>query len=160
MGWDEGNFDILIMAKLLGLKVVLIDYDDGRVDSMKDNAKYQNERGSQMFSTLKSQIDQKSKVLVFIGNAHVHKKMVEGYADGKIKRLGMHLAEEYGDNRVSSVRFVGNKSSFDRLPSFMSKAPSPEKISEGKNEVVILPDVGPIKGDERVSATDYIITTI
>lgn len=42
VGWGEGNFDILIQAKRLGLKVVLIDYDDGRPDAQRDNAQWQN----------------------------------------------------------------------------------------------------------------------
>lgn len=160
VGWGEGNFDILIVAKLLGLKVVLIDHDDGRPDSTRDSALWQNRRDGQMIDALKRQIDDKSRVLVFIGSDHVHKKMVKGYADGKVKRLGMRLTEEFGDESVASVRYVGRSSNFDNLPSFMSKAPTPEKISHGKNEVVIIPDKGPAKGDDRVSAADYIITVV
>jgi hypothetical protein len=160
IGWGEGNMDILIASKLLGLNVVLIDHDDGRPDSMRDNAQWQNQRDERMVETLRSQIAEDSKVLVFIGSSHVHKQMVEGYSDGKIKRLGMRLVEEYSQERVASVRYVGRSKSFDNLPGFMSKTPSPDKISRGKNEVVIIPDQGPVKGDDRVSAADYIITVV
>ena len=157
-GWEDGNYNVLIEAKRLGLQVVLIDYDDGREDKDRDNAKWQNARDNHMGETINSQIDNNSKMLVFIGSGHVHKKEVEGYADGKTKRLGMLLEEENPD-AVASIRFVGRGSQFDGLP-FMSKTPSPDKLFPKGGNVVILPDEGPIKGDPRVSAADYIITEI
>jgi len=160
IGWGEGNFDILIAAKLLELKVVLIDYDDGRPDSMRDNAQWQNQRDERMTEALLSQITEDSKVLVFIGSSHVHKKIVEGYADGKVKRLGARLAEKFGEESIASIRYVGREQGFDNLPNFMSKTASPDKISQGKNEIVIIPDQGPVKGDDRVSTADYIITIV
>lgn len=160
VGWGDGNFDVLIMAKLLGLRVVLIDYDDGRPDSERDNAQWQNLRDGRMVETITSQVDDNAKVLIFTGSDHVHKREVQGYNDGKVKRLGARLVEQYGDDTVKSVRNVGNRGRFDNLLGFMSKTPSPEDISSGKKEVVIIPDQGPVKGDERVSAADYIITVI
>lgn len=159
-GWGEGNFDILIIAKRLGLKVVLVDHNDGRPDSAKDNAQWQNERDTKMMASIQSQIDDKSKVLVFIGSAHVHKRSIENFQDGRVTRLGARLSEQYGNDTVSSIRHINQGENFDGLLSFMSKTPTTEKISKGKKEVVVLPDSGPIKGDERVTATDYIITII
>lgn len=160
VGWGEGNYDILTMAKRLGLKIVLIDYDDGRPDSTRDNAKWQNLRDSRMAETINGQIDDKAKVLIFIGSDHVHQREVQGYNDGKVKRLGARLVKQYGSETVKSVRYVGNTGRFDNLLGFMPKTPSPENISSGKKEVVVIPDQGPVKGDERVSAADYIITVI
>jgi len=159
-GWGEGNFDILIMAKRLGIKVILIDHNDGRANSARDNAQWQNERDTNMMASIQSQIDDKSKVLVFIGSAHVHKRSVEKFQDGRVTRLGTRLSEQYGSDTVSSIRHINQGDNFDGLLSFMSKTPTTEKISKGKKEVVILPDSGPIKGDERVTATDYLITII
>lgn len=139
---------------------MLIDYDDGRPDSEKDNAKWQNLRDSKMLDSLNSQIDEKSKVLIFIGSDHVHKRSVKSYSDGEVRPLGMRLVEQYGDEQVKSIRYVGRRTSFDGLPSFISQTPTPERISTGQAEVVILPDEGPVKGDPRVSAADFIVTVL
>ncbi len=160
-GWFDGNFDILIEAKRLGLKVQLIDYSPEAVSQeKKDTALFQNLRDSRMFDMINSETNKESKILVFIGSRHVHKKPVDSFNDGKVKRLGARLMEEYGDEQVASIRFVAGSTNFDNLPSFMSKTPFPEELYNKQNEPVILPDKGPIKGDERVSATDYIITMI
>ena len=159
-GWLEGNYDILIAAKKLGLKVALIDYDDGRPDSERDNANWQNLRDGRMIKTINGQIDEESKMLIFIGSAHVHKKEVTSYDDGKVKCLGMRLVEQYGEQSVKSVRYVNRRANFDNLPAFMSKTPTPESISKGKEEVLVIPDDGPVKGDVRVSAADYIVAII
>lgn len=79
---------------------------------------------------------------------------------GKIKPLGMRLVEQYGNTAVKSIRYVGRTGNFDALPAFMSKSPTPENISTGNQEVVVIPDDGPVKGDARVSAADFIITVI
>lgn len=158
--WSEGNFEILITAKLLGLKVVLINHNDGRSHSMRDNARWQNERDARMLETIQQHTDDKSKVLVFIGSDHVHKKPVKAYADGEIISLGMRLSEEFGDENTTSIRYVGESGNFDNLLSHESHTPTPQKISKGENRVVVIPDEGPVKGDSRVSAADYIITII
>lgn len=158
VGWGEGNFDILIMAKRLGIKVILIDHDEGRPASEK--AQWENKRDAKMMATIQSQIDDKSKVLVFIGSDHVHKRSVEAFQDGRVTRLGARLSEQYGSDTVSSIRHIMQGENFDGLITRMSKTPKPKTISKGKNEVVVLPDSGPIMGDERVTATDYLITII
>ena len=85
---------------------------------------------------------------------------MEKFQDGRVTRLGARLSEQYGNDTVSSIRHINQRENFDGLLSFMSKTPTTEKISKGKKEVVVLPDSGPIKGDERVTATDYIITIV
>ncbi len=160
LGWADGNYSLLVMAKRLGLKVVLIDHDDGRPDALRANAAWQNERDEHMMKRLKETVQPDSKVLVFIGSAHVHTREVEGYRDGFVKRLGARLVEEYGNEHVASIRHLNRSGRFDGLPSFMSQSTTPERISTGKEGIYVLPDQGPIKGDPRVSASDYIITTL
>lgn len=160
LGWSDSNFHILIEAKKLGLKVLLIDYDDGRPYTERDNASYQNLRDEKMFETINSQIDGNAKVLIFIGNAHVHKKEVRGYRDGKVKPLAMRLVEKYGDGEVKSIRYVGENEHFDGLPEFMSQTPTPQEIPASHVETIIIPDQGSVKGDPRVCATDFIVTTV
>lgn len=194
VGWGDGNFDVLIMAKRLGLGVVLIDYDDGRPDSKRDNAQWQNLRDSKMIETINSQTDEDSRILILIGTDHVHKRPVwdvHGYSyeragskkGERIKRLGALLVEQYGVDQVAALRNVQVSGRFDGLfsdnyyfyrtkphdpffdlPSEMKavlpRGVSPESISGRKKEVVVLPDQAPVKGDERVSAADYIITVI
>jgi hypothetical protein len=84
---------------------------------------------------------------------------VQSFYDGEVKPIGARLVEKHGKEAVASVRYVGRTCHFDNLPGFMSKTPAPKDISRGE-EVVIIPDSGPVKGDERVSAADYIITVI
>ena len=167
-GWGEGNYEILITAKLLGLKVVLIDFMHDVVIDVGDGAvrvgdtgylPTNNQRNTRMMEILESQIDERSKVLVFIGNDHVHKKEVRRMFEIE-KPLGAHLVEKYDNENVSSVRHVGEDIYFDYLPDFFSKTTTPKRISAGKKEVVVLPDIRPIKPDERFVAADYVIAVI
>ncbi len=160
VGWGDGNYDILVMAKQLGIKVILINHDDRRPDNLRGTAAWQNERELNMVATIEASIDQNSKVLIFIGSGHVHKKSVTSYADSKVVNLGERLSEQYGNNAVSSIRHLGQSDNFDGLSPTKSTTPTVERVSNGKREVVILPDSGPIKGDARVTAADYIITVI
>lgn len=194
VGWGDGNFDVLITAKRLGLKVILIDYDDGRPDSKRDNPQWQNLRDSRMIETINDRTGEESRVLIFIGNDHIHKKPIwdaHGYSyeragakkGERVERLGSRLAREYGADQVVAIRYIHNSGRFDGLfsdnyyfyrqqphdPLFdrpeemkavLPKGVSPENVSGGKQEVVVIPDQGPVKGDERVSAADYIITVI
>lgn len=181
-GWQDGNFDVLIEAKRAGLKVQLIDCDYKKIPGYHENlALWNNERDEKMFSNLESGISEDAKILVYIGSNHVHKKVIEKRTTGKsedakdkhekqeVKRLGTYLAEKYGDQDVASVRFVdfvisdqqaGGPLTFDALPGPKHKIPSPYELYAELNESVILPDAGPIKGDENHSAADYIITMV
>ncbi len=167
-GWFDGNFDILIEAKRTGLKVQLIDctYKElpgyPKTGHRGNTTLVNNSRDEKMFSNIKLKTHEDSKTLVFIGSRHVHKKIIEKNIkkNKEVKRLGTHLAEEYGDKEVASVRFVGRSMKFDNLVSARSKTPSPEDLYDKQNEPVILPDKGPIRGDETASAADYIITII
>jgi len=167
-GWGDGNIDILIMAKQLGLKVLLINYDDDRPDLKKNDAHYQNRRDEHMTDIITSSMDQNSKCLVFIGSRHVHKSIVEKERviseKGKhlgVKRLGARLSEYFGNQNIASIRALNRTSNFDGLLGFMSNTPTVEDVSRrGIGEVVVLPDGGPIKGDSRVTDSDFVITTI
>jgi erythromycin esterase-like protein len=158
-GWFDGNLAILVQAKRLGLRVVLVDHNDGRPDSARDNAEWQNTRDAQMTRTLLEGMGENDRALVFIGSRHVHKREVESYMDGRVKRIGARLAEIFGDEQVRSVRYVGATTNFDNLLGFMSQTPTPADIST-LHDPTILPDDGAVKGDPRVSAADYIITVI
>lgn len=161
IGYTDGNLNVLVMAKQLGLNVVLVNYDDDRPESQKNNANYQNKRDEHMTNLLMGSLDKKSKCLVLIGSRHVHKSIVENVADGPIKRLGTRLSEKFGNDQVVSIRALNHSSHFDGLLSFTSKTPSVEDISpKEEGEVVVLPDSGPIKGNPRVTKSDFIITTI
>lgn len=168
IGWGDGNIDILIMAKQLGLQVLLINYTDDRPDSKTNNAYYQNHRDKHMTDIITSNMDQNSKCLVFIGSRHVHKSVVEKERviseKGKhlgVKRLGARLSEHFGKQNISSIRALNRTANFDGLLSFMSNSLKVEDVSKsGIGEVVVLPDSGPIKGDPRVTDTDFVITTI
>ena len=85
------------------------------------------------------------------------------------KRLGARLSDLYGEDQVKTVRFVNGPSRFDgiffdgyyyQLKQQLPRAVSPKDITTDGEEVVIIPDEGPIKGDERFTAADYIITII
>jgi len=158
--WSDGNWDILIEAKRLGLKVVLLDYDDGRPESEHENSRWQNLRDSKMEEVLSGQIDEESKTLILIGNDHVQKKELGTYEDGKTKRLGMRLSEKYGGDTVKSIRHVSEEGAFDGLWSFMTDSPTPKSISKGNKEAIIIPDDGPVKGDPRVTGADYIVAIV
>lgn len=160
IGWTDTHYKIIIEAKKLGLEVQLIDYADERPDLEKDSASYQNLRDSMMMEKIKELIESNpnAKILILIGNAHVHKKPVESYADGYVKRLGFRLVEEYGDEAVVSIRYCSPKWSIDDSISFISGIPRVNDVSQ-RGELSIIPDTGPVK-DERITASDYIFTQI
>lgn len=145
-GWFEGNFQILVQAKRLGLRVVLIDGQDGRPKSKQNSALYQNDRDAQMTATLLGAMGEHDRALVFIGNRHVHKRETESYMDGRVKRIGARLAEIFGNEQVCSVRYVGATGHFDDLLDFMSQSPTPADVAT-RHEPTILPDDGAVKGD-------------
>lgn len=162
--WTDACVRILIKAKQLGLKVILADHpNEGNNRSDLNSGNYQNQRDQHMFNIVNANTDKDSKTLIFIGSDHVHKKSVEKIGNISIKRIGSHLEDVYGgDGGVVSIRSVNENGNFDDLLSFMSKTVTPNDLSvPGKNkQVVILPDDGPIKGDPRVTASDYIVTLI
>jgi hypothetical protein len=141
----------------LGLKVILIDAKEDL--GLQKSVESQNMRDEHMFKTLTSKLDENSKVLIFIGNSHVHKRPFLDYSVGFVKRLGARLTEQYGD-AVKSIRYVGPMDRFDGLLPFESRTPTLQDIFGKGKEVVIIPDQGPVKGDEKVSAADFIITII
>lgn len=156
--WEKWNYDILIMAKLLWLKTILIDYKDWRKDSQKENAYYQNMRDSTMHNIIKDNMDENSKWIVFIWSDHVHKKHVRKYEDWYITPLGQRLTETYWDKNITSIRQLNQSSGFDDL--LFSKLPSPKSISKWKNEVITLKDSWIVKWDPRVTWSDYIVTMV
>ncbi len=154
---SSGVRDIMIMSKLLGLKLVCIDEKPD--NSHANNTFWQNKRDGFMFETLQKNIDENSKVLIFIGDGHIHKSPTKTF-DGVnyVTRIGTLLNKKY-ENQVCSVRNVLPNFKFDGL--FLSKkSTSPSRISVGKNEIVIIPDDGLVKGDPRITNADYIVTKI
>lgn len=174
VGWREGNLDILVTAKKLGLKVVLINYNDNRPDAERDDEWWQNYRELEMLKRISQNMDGESKMLIFIGNDHVHKSVIKNIQDkatlnglgriitfrdvaeytmdidmegtGRVAPLGMRLTHRFGEENVSSIRYV---------PHLV-----PKDVLIPNHEVVIIPDQGPVKGDSRISRADYIITEV
>jgi hypothetical protein len=160
VGWGKGDIDILVETKRLGLSVFFIDSSKDGDD--QHSAAYENMRDAHMMDIIRPQLGNNSKILIFIGNAHVQKKIVEaeGRMSAPIERIGSRLAREIGAEAVCSIREVLPEEQFDSLLDFMSTSVHPMDIKTGLNKTVILPDAGPLKGDPRVSAADYIITEI
>lgn len=151
-GWEDYHFNILITAKRLGIKIVLIDYHDLTEADTTDYAKYvqvQNERDAHMTETLSANLDEKSKVLVYIGTDHVER--IEG---GDVKRLYSHLSERYGKDQISSIRHVGQDDSFDCT----HDGSTPNQIYSRKLGItpVIVPDTGPFKGNRNTDFINFI----
>ena len=155
--FNDGICEMLIEAKKIGLETLLIDYNDGRPASMRENAKWQNFRDQKMCETIKSSVPHSGKVLIYIGGAHVHKRATESYPGGLVTRLGARLARLYGNNSVAAIRPLRRDAHFDNLFSFMSKTPKVRDVLPGSGGVFILPDRGPVKGDQRTTASDYIL---
>lgn len=154
-GWFDGNNDMIAESIRLGLKVVFIDtlkFGD------EVNGVVANFRDRHMAETLVGSTRSRDKTLVFIGSSHVTKGDGRTYHDGyKFIRLAKHLVNEYGDSEVVSVRHVGAEESFNGL--IILNGIKPHDI-RGSSEIVILPDDGPVEGDKRVTASDYIITQL
>ncbi|MDA1021694.1 MAG: hypothetical protein O2962_09150, partial [Cyanobacteria bacterium] len=154
--------DVLIAAKRAGLEAVYIDKPKPDGISSKDYSKltfdrqYQNSRDLHMFDTLTSSMGRDDKALVYIGNRHVHENSTENNGDGPIDRIGTLLSRKFGNNQVGSIRLVMPAESFDGL--FFSKKPTQDDVMPDHQGFKILPNAGPIKGDSRVTASDYIIT--
>jgi hypothetical protein len=103
-----------------------------------------------MFNFLESEVSfSTEKVLIYCDNNHVQKRIVD--RAGPVKRLGMHLAEQFGDDVVKSVRFLYKDCTFNGLGLAV------KDVLPHLNDVIILPDDGPIKGDTQVTATDYVV---
>lgn len=154
--------DVLIAAKRNGLKVVYMDkpmpagISDRDYGRLSDNGTYQNSRDKHMFDLLTNSMGKKDKALVYIGSKHVHENYTEKNKDGiKINRIGTLLSKKYGGDEVGSIRSVLFESSFDGL--IVSKKKSLRDVMPGHKGFMILPDKGPIKGDPRVTGTDYMI---
>lgn len=171
--WREGQTEVVVKALQLGLKIICIDVHTAsrpKDDNIAAGATFQNYRDEEMAKLLKSQIKGSDKVLVLIGNAHVHKKVVErglsrNYKGDElipdtdqprdIKRLGARLVDDHGKEKVISIRSCMRISKIDARI-FLSDAPAAGDIVEG-SDPVILPDTGPVKGSEKFTASDFII---
>lgn len=154
--------EVLIAAKRAGLEVVYINKPKPDGISDKDygeltfDRQYQNSRDWHMFDTLTSSMGRDDKALVYIGNNHVQENSTENTDDGPIYRIGTHLSQKFGNNQVGSIRLAVSNKSLDGLR--LSKKPTLDKVMPNHQGFMILPDAGPIKGDPRVTASDYIIT--
>lgn len=151
--------EMLIEAKRVGLNILCIDDSDPNLHNgpLANTAYAQNTRDETMFQVLSANVKPTDKVLIFIGSAHVHKKSVESYHDGRVMRLGTRLVEQYENQSVISIRHVLSTSYFDASLGFRTDAVKARETFTGTNKMMIIPDKGPLKGDPRVSAADYII---
>jgi hypothetical protein len=154
---------VLIAAKKAGLKVICLDQqkpegiNDKAYKELSYDGNYQNARDRHMFDTLIPHLNDRSKILIYIGSAHVHKSSVQKDNDAiPIKRIGALLTEYCGADQVRSIRSVLADHSFEDL--LLSKKPSLKTLMPNHQGFMILPDQGPIKGDPRISNADYIIT--
>lgn len=172
----ENIIDILIQSKLLGLKVVCLDDGDSvdklyRVWDLNPNdyrffntkkyeklrnleGKIDSRRDISMFSTIHNKISEINKMLIFIGNNHVHKKCVEVIGNKPIVRIGTLLTDNYGNDKVACIRYCklsdsirGTKNDALRYQNFLSNNQIP----------IMLPDSGPLEGDFRYYAADYLM---
>ncbi len=160
-GWYPGNIAFLVAAKRLGLKIICIDLTNRQKNSLsKNNTMWQNMRNSHMFQSLEKTITEDDKILVLVGADHIHRQIVErGVGLESIRPLGMRLTEKYGDSLIRSVRpaYREGGGHFDNLLPFMSKTPTIAEVINKDDPITIVPDQGPVKGDSRVSATDYVV---
>lgn len=166
---------ILIVAKQLGFKILCIDYPpasklarEGKLSSLSSErrAVLENYRDFYMMKRIEQEIQEREekgeecKFLIYIGEAHIHKRSVESYGKFKVVRLGARLSKKYKDE-VISFRFQLPESSFDKL--FYSSQPKiidiVKETSFKQGEIYFVEDSGVFKGDPRVSATDYVIFT-
>lgn len=171
-GFHEGDIEVVVKAIQAGLKVICLDISDAKrlkTPDTRTGAIFENNRDAEQAKLLKSLLKDSDKVLVCIGCAHVHKKVVEkDYSRNyrpddlispddelmDIKRLGTRLVEDHGSEKVIAVRSCMRD--FDIDGGILGDAPNAGDIVEG-SEPVILPDDGPVQGDKRVTASDFII---
>lgn len=156
VGWFEGNCEIVAMAKALSLKVLCIDAWESQVGPKSETAHWYNSRESAITKALSTQINKDEKVLVVIGDDHVHKMEVKSYDDGKIIPLGQRLSRDFGVDHVISFRICESKSTFDGL--FFSSAAKVADLLPTTYELpLVLPNKGPARGDPRVANSDHVI---
>lgn len=150
--------EILIEAKKLDLKVIYFDYDENKPKNYHLDNEYQNLRDYKMFEFLEEKISiPQEKVLIYCGSHHVHKEIVRDPHIGTLLRLAFHLTQKFGDNAVKSVRFLFKEMYFD---GFQGSKPSTPKVKDtlpDLDELLFLPDSGPLKGSKVSTGTDYVV---
>lgn len=145
-GWDGLTFDILIMAKRLGIKIILIDYHDETAEKTQNYIQTQNIRDAHMAQTLMGNLDEGSRALVYIGTDHV-----ERINNASVKRLRAHLSDAYGNENVGSIRNVSGNQTFDC--SHNGSTPSEIFGNNRSGKAFVVRDEGPVGGNRD---TDYI----
>ena len=118
-------------------------------------------RDEVILKNVEDQLPSDGKILIYIGQAHVHEKPKEIIANVSISRIGTLLAKKYGEKAVVSVRDVLSKrAGFDSEQSYFSRTAPMSKVLTKKeldDEVFMLPDTGPVRGSPRETQTDYLI---
>lgn len=166
-GFHDSNFEMIIRALELGIKVVAIDKPRwGVSDENTMNAMYQNMRDRHMQEILNKTIPEDSHVLIYIGSRHVHKRCVESDRTSsdidsysKVRRLGTLLSEKEGDESVLSIdtAYPGHDMSGLIIPD--GRSYSSPRVDQPK-QVWVVPNSGIFEGDSRVVASDLRILLI
>jgi hypothetical protein len=156
-GWQKGNTEIVARGIELGFKIVCPDLDKRGMDQqLLDSARFEKRRDVQITEYILGHVPSGERAVAFYGNAHIHKQVCESIKWDKVTRFGTLLARIVGDAKVVSVRFCDETDPFNGLDPSMTSCPTVRAVASGTG-VFLLPDRGPVAGDKRVTAADYII---
>lgn len=138
---------MVVAAKRACLEVVAINESSYVLGALVREAKIQDN----FVKALRLEERPTARALIYIGNDHIHKRPV-GYLS-KANPLGSRLAQQWGPERVASIRSLYPKSSLSGIAS--DEIGLKDLLPRGRGHLQIVPNLGAFSGDPRMVSADY-----